>query len=359
MSQRLVKSKILTKVSWFWLLGLAVSLTSSLVFASGLWGYSVDKTDLPSEYESYSILSFNVGNAGENLWSATFGQHCYLYKLCREPSVKAAREYLKMIDADVLLLQEVYEYDQLFGSKHFGPLLDASKYQGQCDTYTCIAWKRSKFRVAEGRVCKIMDVANSERSLGSFVNCPLRALNGRRVVQYVSVHYPAVTVFKQPMSENQVARHKLSEGLFYGVGDYVDPWSDMVVGGDFNTNSCINSRDCSVPYPPNFYTLYGKHLKGYGAYQDLLDGVVPLHTFNGAYELGRPKSYSTHMMYGLRNALDHVFANLGVPVDDPSDRLCPYSACLAGIRTLPLPTEIDGPFNFDHRAVLTRIAYKP
>lgn len=310
-------------------------------------GYSIDRSKLDETFETLEILSFNVGNAGDNILDAALPTHCPNYKLCRAPSVSSLKNFIKSTNADLLLLQETQGIEQVLGSKALGPLLDANIYDAFCDYQACVAWKKSKISLSpEG--CRI---STNKRASG--VNCEIVVAQKR--IQAISAYFPALIKFFPNYWSGLEKRRELSQRIFRGKDDFTSSDVPVIVGGDFNTSNETFDENYSVPYPQGYYTIVGRHVKGYGSSYEPLLGFVPDEDFFGSYQNQMPSKFITYSRYGIKKQIDQLFANFGFRADDWNSKICIYSGCTRdqGLNT----SDISSTNDFDHFPIFGRIAF--
>lgn len=290
-------------------------------------------------------VSFNVGNAGDNLADAALSTHCPNFKLCRPASIKAFKKFVEHTPVDLFLLQETQGLEQVLSTFAGGPLFNPELYDAQCDYQACVVWKKSTLSLSTAG-CKI-----SSNSRASAVNCTLEKKGFR--FQAISAYFPALIKVFPSYSEGLAKRRELSARIFLGKDQFADPNAPMLVAGDFNTTNETFLDDYKRPYPDGFYTVVGRHTRGYGNLGGPLRGSVPEHDFFGAYQKNKPRTFITYSRYGFKKQIDQMFSNFGFRVDDAQSSICPYSGGtrFAGFYTYGL-NEAD---DFDHFPIFGRI----
>lgn len=314
--------------------------------------YSLNVRDFTENksMSSLEVISFNVGNMGDNPYNVARGQSCPNYKLCRPKSILGFKNWFSLVQPDVLFLQETRGIQQVIGNQFGGPLVDTKKYDAQCDYHACVVWKKSELKIPQSKEknCRLQT-----DDYGDLVLCELE--HRGMVIQLISAYYPAISYARFPRSTYLDRRRALAEYLFHEDKNFVSQKKPVIVGGDFNTNLCTFDPSCKLPYPASYYTLVGTHLRGYGQYKDELLGVAPAETFFGAYQADEAVTFYTHHYYFLKSQIDQLFANFGFPVEDPASDVSPYAgaSCKAGLIC-------DGVLghDFDHYPIFARVAFK-
>lgn len=327
---------------------LFVSLVSNSVFGSY---YSVETQDIPegARISSLEVISFNVGNMGDNPVSVVMNKSCPDFKLCRPKSIAFFKDWFSQVQPDVLLLQETLGIDQVAGQKFGGPLVDQRHYDAFCNYHACVVWKKSTVQIA---VSKEKSCRMQTDPYGDLILCEL-AHKGQ-LIQFISAYFPAVKLENPPFKVRLLRRKALSEFLFEEQKNFVAQKKPVVVGGDFNTPDCTFQPDCKLPYPENYYTLVGNHVEGYGKFHELLDGRTMGDSFFGAYQYDQAITFHTHYYYFLKHQFDQMFANFGFPVEDESSVISPYagSTCGSGLSCPDFRGQ-----DFDHRPIFGRIGF--
>lgn len=318
---------------------------------------------LPAGHGSLLVLQFNVGNA-------------YVGCPPRKPSstdrvrlndpadIARIRAYFTALQPDVILLQETLGGEnQLFGPSN--PLLPAN-YQAACPTSTsesggivCVAWRSDRlFLDAPSPDPACVGVSNSS---GGVVRCRLDYLG--QPIQFVSSYvpnlgrcFPIIGCFGH--KEDSVREEVLS---WIWNSSLVNRNMPAIVTGDFNTEECTDERPsskCSYPYPPEFGTLFGRSVSGYGRWS-------PHDTFYGHYANSGKKiaesSESVHVC-GFKvaeNRYDHIFSNFGKgsPLEGYNQGTrygCGSASCIAGETGFKVPLNQQCR-SCDHKPVATRL----
>jgi hypothetical protein len=298
---------------------------------------------------SVKVMAQNIGTAAFR-WKRTkfflpgLEKNCPNFKLCDPKIIQIVAENIRKVQPDVIFFAEARSEDQLLrGDEYGGPVLPAH-YDAVCTfghmgvQETCLAWNTESAQLT-GQCKSVIGLESG------VISCPL-SVGGTRI-QFVSAH-PSAWVKEERQAILEATWAKL-----------IDRASPVIIGGDFNTEDGTFGFSKEKPYPAEFGTLFGRHVKSYGRWSaaDSFFG----HYHSDSFTPSKPHSHRTTT---LTTKIDHVFANFGSPENlKPQDNACGSYSCLAGIDEGFLWDLDHWSFGstvgskIDHRPILTRLKW--
>lgn len=254
------------------------------------------------------ILSLNVGGAHFK-WEPPFQivGACPLYKLCDSKIMDRVRYHIQAHLPDVIHLQEILDPSQLFPGSAQNPALLPKNYQFVCGhgagglKEVCTAWNTNRVKLQ--KPCRTLFGQQS-----GAVSCTLKIQD--QEIDFINVH---------PSFLHLEDRRLLIQTMWDKL---VRPNWPTVIAGDFNTVKETYNSEGHAPYPPNFETVFGRIVKGYGRRPASESGFGRLNP-DGSID-----SYSGTTIFGVK--IDHMFVNFGRSSNfgPELDMPCLKSVCL-------------------------------